>query len=210
MAWINKIQNFLERIDGYRDKALFIFIKPYWPDKIVPNYITYIRIVVGILIFVLLFFLNIDNKFIIIWLFIIGAITDFIDGPVARGKNQVTEFGAMLDSTADRILVLPIAFYALYKFHKWLLLALIITELINAIFSIFYKSKEIYLESNIFGKTKMVIICVSLAVILALWPKPSSVWVMALLLCTIPLSFLSIFSKLLDLKSNGKIKFKNL
>ena len=70
--------------------------------------------------------------------------TDLFDGSVARGLNEITEFGAMLDSTADRILIIPIAFYALFKFQKWLLLALVLAEIINAVASMFYKSKEIY------------------------------------------------------------------
>lgn len=207
---INNFQTFLEKADSYRDKTLFVFIKPYWPRKIIPNHITFIRIIIGILLFILLFFFSIEDKSLIMWLFVFGALTDFIDGPVARGTNKVTELGAMLDSTADRILILPIAFYSLFALHKWLLLALLLTEIINALFSLFYKSKEIYLESNIFGKVKMTLLSVVFIAILFFWPKPPSLIFIYLLWASIPFSFLSIFSKLLELKNNGKIKLKNL
>lgn len=210
MESLNNLQLFLEKIDSYRDKALFVFIKPYWPRKITPNYITSIRIIIGVLLFVLLFFFSIEDKALIMWLFIIGAITDFIDGPVARGTNKVTELGAMLDSTADRILILPIAFYSLFKFNKWLLLALVLTEIINAIFSLYYKSKEIYLESNIFGKTKMTLLSIVFIAILMVWPYLPPQLFIYLLWLTIPFSFLSIFSKLLELKDKGHIKNKIL
>ena len=109
--FLNDLQFFLEKIDHYRDEFLFLFIKPYWPRKITPNKITYVRVFVGVLLFVLLFFFHLENKPLIISLFCLGVITDLFDGSVARGLNKVTEFGAMLDSTADRILILPIASY---------------------------------------------------------------------------------------------------
>ncbi|MEK7658580.1 MAG: CDP-alcohol phosphatidyltransferase family protein [Patescibacteria group bacterium] len=204
------LQFFLEKIDSYRDKVLFIFIKPYWPRKIIPNHITYIRVVIGILLFVLLFFLKIENKPLIISLFCIGLLTDLIDGPVARGTNKVTEFGAMLDSTADRILIIPIAVYSLFNFHRWLLLVLILVEIINAIFSIYYKTKEIYIESNIFGKTKMVLMSIVFAAALIVFPNNLNIIFIYMLWLTLPFSALSILSKLLELKNNDKIKFKNL
>jgi len=200
MNWLNKIEKFLEKIDSYRDKALFVFIKPYWPRKIIPNYITSIRVIIGVILFVLLFTFSVEEKWIIVWLFIIGMLTDFIDGPIARGTSQVTEFGAMLDSTADRVLILPIAFYSLLA-EKWLLLALVLTEIANGLFSLHFKSKEIYLESNIFGKTKMLLLCIVFAGILIYWPESPSIYFVILLWCSIPLSVLSIISKTYELKN---------
>ena len=110
----NFIQNSLERMDHYRDELLFLFIKPYWPRNFTPNKITWIRVAIGLVLFVLLFFLGTEDKILILSLFTIGVITDMLDGSVARGLNKVTEFGAMLDSTADRILIIPIAVYSLF------------------------------------------------------------------------------------------------
>ena len=152
--FLGNLQNFLEKVDSYRDKFLFLFIKPRWPRKITPNHLTWTRVFLAVLLFALLFFFNVENKTLILALFCIGVFTDLLDGPVARGTDRVTEFGAMLDSTADRLLILPIAVYSLFSQHKWLLLAIILVEIINAFASIFYKSKEIYLESNIFGKRR--------------------------------------------------------
>ncbi len=205
-GFLGGLEYFLEKIDSYRDELLFLFIKPYWPRKITPNHISYLRVVIGILLFVLLFFFNIENKLLIISLFCVGALTDLFDGSVARGLNKVTEFGAMLDSTADRILIIPIAVYSLFGAHKWLLLALLLTEILNAISSIYYKSKQIYLESNIFGKTKMVLISIVFVVILIAWPKAPILLFIYGLWLTIPISFLSIFSRIMELKNKSHIK----
>jgi phosphatidylglycerophosphate synthase len=210
MSTLDKFQSFLEKIDSYRDKLLFLFIKPYWPRKITPNHITWVRVFVSVILFVLLFWLGIENKILIVSLFCLGVFTDLIDGPIARGLDKVTEFGAMLDSTADRILIIPIAVYALYHNHKWLLLILLLVEVINAITSIFYKSKEIYLESNIYGKTKMVLLCVVFIAILIFWPKEPSILFIDLLWLSVIFSFLSMFTRILELNNKGHIKNKTI
>ena len=207
---IDKLKKFLEKLDHYRDEFLFLFIKPYWPRKIIPNHITYVRVCMGILLFVLLFFFGIENKVLIISLFCIGVLSDLFDGSVARGLDKVTEFGAMLDSTADRILILPIAVYSLYGSQKWLLLFLLLTEIINAIVSIFYKSKEMYHESNIFGKTKMVLVCIVFIAILIVWPKAPSVLFIDILWISMIFSYLSIFTVILELNKKGFIKNKTI
>ena len=207
---LDSIQNFLENIDKYRDRFFFIFVKSWWPKKITPNHITYLRVFIGIILFALLFFFKIENKALIVSLFCIGVLTDLTDGPVARGTNQVTEFGAMLDSTADRILIIPIAIYSLFSAQKWLLLFLLLIEIINAIASIFYKSKEIYLESNIFGKTKMVLLSVVFIVILVVWPNPPPLFFIDILWLSMIFSILSIFTRILELKNKGHVKVKNI
>ncbi len=203
---IYNLKSYLEKLDSYRDKILFIFIKPYWPRKIIPNHITYVRVVISIILFVLLFIFGIKDKTLILSLFIIGVVTDLIDGPVARGTNKVTELGAMLDSTSDRILIIPIAVYALIKFHIWLLAILILVEIANGITALYYKSKEIYLESNIFGKIKMVLMCVVFIVILVIWPNPPPMFFIYILWLTIPLSFLGALVMILEL-GKRKVNF---
>ena len=199
-TFFEDLKFFLEKIDHYRDEFLFLFIKPYWPRKIIPNHITYVRVVISVILFVLLFFLGVENKLLVISLFCIGVLTDLFDGSVARGLNKVTEFGAMLDSTADRLLIIPIAVYSLFNLHRWLLLTLILMEIINAFYSIYYKSKSIYLESNIFGKTKMVLLSVVFVVILIVWPQAPPLLFIYGLWLTIPFSFLSIFTRIAELK----------
>ncbi len=202
MKTFQKTQSILENLDSYRDKALFAFIKPYWPRKITPNHVTYIRVIISIVLIILLFFLGIDDKSLILTLFIIGLITDFVDGPIARGTGRVTELGAMLDSVSDRLLIIPIAVYSLLKYHKWLLLILILIEIINGLVSLYYKSKEVYLESSIFGKIKMAIMSVGLVAILFIWPDPLPLFFLDILWISIPFSLLSILLKVMGLKSN--------
>jgi len=198
----------LEKIDLYRDKVLFYFIKPCWPRFILPNHLTYLRIIISVSLAVLLFYFNFVNKVVIIPLFALGALTDLFDGSVARGLDKETDFGAMLDPVADRMLILPIAVYGLYWQHRWLLLVLLITEVIHGAISLFYKSKLAHAKSNIFGKTRMVLLSVVFAVILVMWPSAPNILFIDLLWLSLVFSLLSMLTNLLELKKQGQIKHK--
>ncbi|MBP7708125.1 CDP-alcohol phosphatidyltransferase family protein [Candidatus Pacearchaeota archaeon] len=68
----------------------------------VPNFLTAVRF---ILTFVLVYLFIIDYPVLkIVIVFAIAALTDFLDGQIARGFNQVTRFGAKFDILADRLL----------------------------------------------------------------------------------------------------------
>ena len=89
----------------------------------VPNRITVCRIVISIILLVLMIFplnrigisfpelrvnaeLIIDSKYLICGiLFLIAAVTDFLDGYLARKHNLVTDLGKVMDAIADKILV---------------------------------------------------------------------------------------------------------
>lgn len=72
-----------------------------------PNQITLIRI---FLIPVMVFFYLADfipyGKAIAVFVFAIAALTDFIDGKLARKTGQVTDTGKFLDTLADKILIM--------------------------------------------------------------------------------------------------------
>jgi len=207
---ISYIQNFLEKIDSYRDGILFLFIKPHWPLIITPNHISYFRAAIGLALFILLFFFGVTEHALVLSLFFVGVFTDFIDGPVARGTNRVTEFGAALDPVADRILLIPVAVYALFLHHKWLLLALFLTEIFSAVISLYYRSREVYLESNIFGKVKMVLMSIAFIAILVSWPNEPSGAFLSLLWLSIPASLLASLARMLELREKKYAKTENI
>ena len=68
-----------------------------------PNYLTLIRIAAIPFFLVLLFSRLYDYALLV---FLIGGITDALDGPVARFTNQRTRLGAYLDPLADKLLII--------------------------------------------------------------------------------------------------------
>jgi CDP-diacylglycerol--glycerol-3-phosphate 3-phosphatidyltransferase len=71
----------------------------------IPNIITLIRIsVVPILLFLPLMMSPAGSRF-LAWLFIVAAVTDLLDGWIARQYGMVTKIGKLLDPLADKLLI---------------------------------------------------------------------------------------------------------
>lgn len=69
-----------------------------------PDNLVFLQMTVGQLIFSILF--------------IVASLSDFLDGYLARSRNEITTFGKFLDPIADKILVLT-ALLFLIKFPYW-------------------------------------------------------------------------------------------
>ena len=70
------------------------------------NQITILRIFL-IPVMVLVFFLNQENpRYFLTSIFFIAAITDYLDGYLARKMKQVSKLGKFLDPVADKLLVI--------------------------------------------------------------------------------------------------------
>ena len=88
-----------------------------------PNKITCCRLIISVIVLVMLVMPwdnlgihfpvfpvygveNVNIKYIIAGvLFMIGSVTDFLDGYIARKYNMVTDFGKVMDAIADKMLV---------------------------------------------------------------------------------------------------------
>ncbi|HJS52202.1 MAG TPA: CDP-diacylglycerol--glycerol-3-phosphate 3-phosphatidyltransferase, partial [Pyrinomonadaceae bacterium] len=76
-----------------------------------PNYLTFARIIVVPLVVVALLtplaeqLFGVSGYALAIVLFVAAAITDIVDGQLARRRNQVSTLGKFLDPIADKLLV---------------------------------------------------------------------------------------------------------
>ena len=88
----------------------------------VPNILTAARIVM-IPILAIVFYLPYEARYLLAaGIFSIAAITDWLDGYLARKLGQVTRFGAFLDPVADKLLV-AVALVLLVEEHASAVLA---------------------------------------------------------------------------------------
>ena len=104
-------------------------IRKYLILENLPNGLTLIRI---ILVIPLIIFLEFNNLHIVWFLIILGGITDYLDGYLAKKLNIRTKFGAIIDPLADKIFFI-IPFLWLCKnliIPYWSLSILIIREFI--------------------------------------------------------------------------------
>jgi CDP-diacylglycerol--glycerol-3-phosphate 3-phosphatidyltransferase len=68
----------------------------------ISNYLSVSRIFLSIPLY---YAFSYQQKLIIIIILLIAAITDILDGYVARKKNQVTDFGKIIDPISDKVFV---------------------------------------------------------------------------------------------------------
>jgi CDP-diacylglycerol--glycerol-3-phosphate 3-phosphatidyltransferase len=104
------------------------------------------------------------GQLIILALFIIGSLSDFLDGYIARKRQQVTTFGKFLDPIADKILTITALLYLvkLDMIEVWIVLIIILREFIVSGIRLITAKKDIVIAASFFGKLKTVITMITI------------------------------------------------
>ena len=96
-------------------------------------------------------------------LFIGTAITDMLDGKIARRDNLITDFGKFLDPIADKFMVIGAMFVILYKFPQlrlvmiFSLIIVVFRELaVTSMRLVVSTGEGIVVAANMLGKIKTV------------------------------------------------------
>ncbi len=97
-----------------------------------PNRLSLIRICSVPVLTLLLFCDGLGwTRYAALFLFILAAITDFVDGHIARKYDLVTNFGKFIDPVADKLLVLSTM--TMLSWHRllpaWIVVAVLFREL---------------------------------------------------------------------------------
>lgn len=102
-------------------------------------------------------FLNLSiEQFIISVLFFLSALTDYLDGYIARKTNTITVFGKFLDPIADKALVLTALTYLLYlgDMPYWVIVIIFLREfIVSGLRLVAVESKKVIAAGNL-GKQK--------------------------------------------------------
>ena len=132
-------------------------------------------------------------------IFTVAALTDAVDGAMARKRNQVTDAGKVLDAVADRGLITLVALIFIPKYFGWgLMVAIIILELMNSTGAYISKRRTQKIPgANWAGKVKMVVQCIAFMLLFIgilfsspVWFKYSELLLYLSLLFTLLQSFL--------------------
>lgn len=137
------------------DYILKATILPFIPRSVSPNNVTAFRFTTIPLV---VYFLVVgDFKWGIV-LFAISALSDGVDGALARTRNQITEWGKMYDPLADKLLIGTVVALVVSQILGHVLALVIIGLELLIIASAFYRKKfhgrEISAKTS--GKIKMV------------------------------------------------------
>lgn len=122
------------------------------------NKITVLRI---ILVPVFLFILAIKVQYgtiIATGVFIMAALTDTLDGYIARSRNQVTKFGKFLDPLADKLIVTAalVSLVEMKKLASWVVMIIIAREFAITGLRAVAASEGIVIAASKWGKAKTV------------------------------------------------------
>lgn len=140
-----------------------------WFKKMnLPNKLTVIRILA---IPLFLFFLYVTKgifRFLPLLIFIAAAVTDAIDGHIARRDNLITDFGKFMDPLADKLLTASafIAFVEIDYLSAWVVVLIISREFLVSGFRTLAASKGVTIAANPWGKIKTVFQMVLIIVVL--------------------------------------------
>jgi CDP-diacylglycerol--glycerol-3-phosphate 3-phosphatidyltransferase len=105
-------------------------------------------------------------------LFLIGALTDTLDGNLARSRGQVTELGKFLDPLADKLFILSVLIVLVQEgaLAAWVVVVIFSRELLITVLRSLSASQGRVIAATPFGKTKTVL--QSAAVLLLILQRP--------------------------------------
>jgi len=132
-----------------------------------PISLTLLRIFIVPLLVVLLFTKGKNMDLWAVGVFLLAAVTDLLDGYLARRRSQITTLGIMLDPIADKLLT-SAAFISLVELHlipAWMVVIIVGRELAVSGLRAIASAQGWVLGASELGKTKMVFQVVAITVI---------------------------------------------
>jgi CDP-diacylglycerol---glycerol-3-phosphate 3-phosphatidyltransferase len=152
----------------WHDRLIATTVLRLVPSWVVPNYLTALRFLLTPVVIWLLWRGNYSWG---VALFIMTVFTDALDGSLARVRRQVSEWGILNDSIADKIFIgSTLALVVLKNVNPYLGMALLAVEIFLVAFGWWRARHGLIEPANIWGKIKMVAEVVGLTgLIIALW-----------------------------------------
>jgi cardiolipin synthase len=125
--------------------------------EIIPNVLTVIRIILTPLLIIL----SLLKMWKLVIIFVcIGAITDFLDGKLARLFKTTSVIGAKLDTIADKVFAIGLIMCLISRRKSFIIILLL--ELIIASTNLYYNYKTKKVKSLKIGKFKTVVLFITI------------------------------------------------
>lgn len=123
-----------------------------------PNRLTILRIALTAVFLFFLFANGVIYKVLAFLTFLIAALTDFLDGYIAKKYNMTSDFGRLMDPIADKILTISafLAFVEMGLVHAWMAAIIIFREFVVTGMRLMALQKHEVIEATLGGKHKTV------------------------------------------------------
>lgn len=124
-----------------------------------PNKITIARIAVTPILAWLIYQDGLAERWIAFGLFVVAAVSDVVDGRLARSRMEITRFGQLLDPVADKLLVLVtlVPLYGIGLLPLWLVILVLAREAIITAFRRFATGRGVVIAASGWGKSKALV-----------------------------------------------------
>ena len=131
-----------------------------------PNFLTVVRILLVPVLIVALLDHTTNGDILAAAVFALASATDFVDGYLARAREEVTTFGKLMDPLADKLLIVAalISLVSLHRLAAWVAMVIIARELAVTVLRLGATQAGLIMPASNFGKLKT---CVQIAAILA-------------------------------------------
>ncbi|MFH0771533.1 MAG: CDP-diacylglycerol--glycerol-3-phosphate 3-phosphatidyltransferase [Candidatus Omnitrophota bacterium] len=184
------------------------------------NKLTISRIILTFVFMYFLFARWTGAKFLAFLTFSAACATDYLDGYLARTRNQITDFGKFMDPVADKILILAafLAFVELRLIPAWTVVIIITREAAVTGLRIFALGRGRVIEAEEAGKHKTVSQMIAIFIVLiflmlrdaakylSFWNDGTERWVLNLIFISILIAvILTLISGVSFLWRNRKI-----
>ena len=137
------------------DKLFYRFFVRFLPASVEPNDLTKLRFILTPFVWLMLW----DERW--AWalsIFAIAALTDAMDGTLARMRKQITMWGTVADPTADKILIgSVVVLFVAREVNITFAAIIILMECLIVASAIYRKRKGITSSANNYGKVKMIL-----------------------------------------------------
>ena len=145
-----------------------------------PNVITIGRVLV-VPVLVALLIASPDGSVVAAALFGVAAVSDFLDGHLARSRESITKFGTIVDPLADKLLVgaALVTLVALDRAALWFALVIIVREVAVSGLRLVRGRQGVVIPASPLGKAKMWF-QVPAVTALIVAPDPGATWLQAL------------------------------
>ena len=135
-----------------------------------PNQLTFLRLILSVVLFC---FIAWGHYLTSMWLFIVAAGTDWLDGYYARKYSQVTTLGRILDPFADKVIVCGTFIFLMavpamrdepWGLQAWMVVVIVGRELLVTALRSFIEDRGSDFSAKMSGKLKMVLQCLAAGV----------------------------------------------
>ncbi len=169
LTWLDRLLNMSEARVRYLtkptaiDRAFGATILKLFPESVTPNQVTLFRFIMIPIVLIALIFGYTEFGMVT---FVLAAISDAVDGAMARTRKHITSWGILADPVADKLLIGLVSLVLVTQYLSPTLGISIVALELLLVASAYYRYRGKVVPAKTIGKLKMILQCVGIGLLL--------------------------------------------